>query len=452
MTQTRSRLHGLAAFALVLALVVVAGIPAATFGQDKAKSDKKGKTKITEVAEATPEPTPSPTPEPTPEPTPFPEFDPGSLTLRLDLFASDFDAPVFIADDGVSGKRCRYVVERGGLVRIIESDETTRFRDFLDFTGRLNNIGPEQGLHSIAFHPDFKNNGRFFVHYTTSKNASIVAEFKGKACGIANKKPVKTLLNESQAYINNNGGWIGFGPDGKLYIATGDGGGPAPGDPNGNGQTPSTRLGKILRIDVDSGTRYEIPADNPYVKRAKNGKLKPRQGFARETWAYGLRDPRRASFDRATGDLWIGDVGQDRFEEINRIPAGATKKNDAFNFGWSDVVGESTCHNLPDCDPTQYDPPVHFYDKVSPHRGVSGGYVYRGELLPALEGVYLFSDVASGYIWGLDADAVREGFEVPAHQLLDAPRGIVSFGEDDAGELYVVSLEGSIFRIDLLDT
>ena len=112
----------------------------------------------------------------------------------------------------------------------------------------------------------------------------------------------------------------------------------------------------------------------------------------------------------------------------------------------------STCHNLPDCDPTQYDPPVHFYDKVSPHRGVTGGYVYRGELLPALEGVYLFSDVASGYIWGLDADAVGEGFEVSAHQLLDAPRGIVSFGEDDAGELYVVSLEGSIFRIDLLDT
>jgi glucose/arabinose dehydrogenase len=446
MTQTRSRLHGLIALALMLALVVVAGIPAATFAQDKAKNDKKAK--ATEVAaEPTPEPTPKPTPEPTPEPTPYPEFDPSSVTLRLDLYATDFEAPVFIADDGVNGKRCRYVVERGGLVKIIEADESTRPRPFLDLTGRLGNIGPEQGLHSIAFHPDFAKNGRFFVHYTTSKKESIVAEFKGNACGVARNKPVKTILFEKQEYINDNGGWMDFGPDGKLYVATGDGGGPAPGDPKGLGQTPSTRLGKILRIDVDR--RDGIARDNPYVKVAKNGKLRPRGGFARETWAYGLRDPRRASFDRATGDLWIGDVGQDRFEEINRIPAGETRKNRGFNFGWSDVVGADTCHNLPDCDPTQYDPPVYYYDKVSPHRGVTGGYVYRGELLPDLSGVYLFGDVASGYIWGLDADAVREGFEVPAHQLLDAPRGIVSFGEDDEGELYVVSLEGSIYRVDL---
>lgn len=449
MTQTRSRLHGLVALALMLALVVLAGIPAATFGQDKVKNDKKAE--ATEVAaEPTPEPTPTPTPEPTPEPTPYPEFDPSSVTLRLDLYATDFEAPVFIADDGVNGKRCRYVVERGGLVKIIEADESTRPRPFLDLTGRLGNISPEQGLHSIAFHPNFAKNGRFFVHYTTSKKESIVAEFKGKACGVANNRPVKTILFEKQEYINNNGGWIDFGPDGKLYIATGDGGGPAPGDPKGLGQTPSTRLGKILRIDVDR--KDGIARDNPYVKVDKKGKLKPRGGFARETWAYGLRDPRRASFDRTTGDLWIGDVGQDRFEEINRIPAGETTKNRGFNFGWSDVVGADTCHNLPDCDPTQYDPPVYFYDKVPPHRGVTGGYVYRGELLPDLRGVYLFSDVASGYIWGLDADAIREGFEVPVHLLLDAPRGIASFGEDDEGELYAVSLEGSIYRIDLLES
>ncbi len=449
MIQTRSRLHGLVAFALTLSLVMAAGIPAATFGQDKAKNDEKVKD---EVAQVTPEPSPTPTPEPTPEPTPYPEFDPSEVTLRLDLFADGFDAPVYIADDGIEGQRCRYVVERGGVVRIIEADETTRLRPFLDISGRLGAIGPEQGLHSIAFHPGFKKNGRFFVHYTTAKDVSVVAEFKGKPCGVANNKPVKTLLSEQQEFINNNGGWIGFGPDGMLYITTGDGGGPAPGDPNGNGQTPSTRLGKVLRIDVDRGTRYEIPADNPYVKRAKNGKLKPRQGFARETWAYGLRDPRRASFDRESGDLWIGDVGQDRFEEINRIPAGETRKNRGFNFGWSDVVGADTCQNLPDCDPSQYDPPVYYYDKVSPHRGVTGGYVYRGELLPDLDGVYLFGDVASGYIWGLDADAIREGFDVSAHQLLDVPRGIVSFGEDDDGELYVVSLEGSIYRVDLLES
>ena len=143
----------------------------------------------------------------------------------------------------------------------------TRPRPFLDLTGRLGNIGPEQGLHSIAFHPNFAKNGRFFVHYTTSKKELIVAEFKGKACGVANNKPVKTILFEKQEYINNNGGWIDFGPDGKLYVATGDGGGPAPGDPKGLGQTPSTRLGKILRIDVDR--KDGIARDNPYVKVAK---------------------------------------------------------------------------------------------------------------------------------------------------------------------------------------
>ena len=438
MTQIPTRLSRLAATALTVALAIAATAPAAALAQEQAPPDADG----AEVV------------EPTPEPTPYAEWDPDSVTLRLDLYADGFDAPVYLADDGIGKQRCRYVVERGGRIKVIEADESTRLRPFLNITDRLEGIGPEQGLHSIAFHPKFKKNGRFFVHYTNAKNVSVVAEFKGTPCRWADSnKPVKTLLNEQQKYINNNGGWLGFGPDGKLYVTTGDGGGPAPGDPDGVGQTPSTRLGKVLRIDVDTKDRlYGIPADNPYVKKAKNGKHKARKGFARETWAYGLRDPRRASFDRATGDMWIGDVGQDRFEEVNRIPAGETAKNDAFNFGWSHVVGADTCHNMPDCDPTQYDAPVHAYDKVAPHRGVTGGYVYRGKVLQDLQGVYLFSDVASGYIWGIDADAVREGLEVPAHRLLDAPRGIVSFGEDDAGELYAVSLEGSIYRVDLLDS
>ena len=279
MTQTRSRLHGLVALALTLALVVMAGIPAVTSGQDKAKNDTKGKA-------AAPEPSPTPTPAPTPEPTPYPEFDPSTVTLRLDLYADDFDAPVFIADDGLPRQGCRYVVERGGQVKIIEaSDDSTRLRPFLDLgpdgSDVLGPIGSEQGLHSIAFHPQFRKNGRFFVHYTTAKNdtnVSVVAEFKGKACGRAtSNKPVRTWYKEQQEFINDNGGWIGFGPDGKLYIATGDGGGPAPGDPNGIGQTPSTRLGKVLRLDVDR--RDGIARDNPYVKVAKNGKLQAAPGL-----------------------------------------------------------------------------------------------------------------------------------------------------------------------------
>ncbi len=437
MTQTRSRQHAFVALMLTLALVVVAGTSSAVLAQDEGAEAEA-------AAEAT-----EATPEPTPESTPYPEFDPSTVTLRLDRYADGFDAPVYLADDGVKGRACRYVVERGGLVKIILPDGDTRQSPYLDVRGRLKIIGPEQGLHSIAFHPQFRKNGRYFVHYTTAKNQNVVAEFKGTPCGKTAKGKPKLWLHETQDFINNNGGWIGFGPDAKLYVTTGDGGGISPGDPNGYGQTPSTRLGKVLRFDV--GRSDGIAADNPYVKRVKKtGKLKPRKGFARETWAYGLRDPRRASFDRESGDLWIGDVGQDRYEEINRIPKGATKKNDAFNFGWSDVVGADTCHNLPECDPTLYDAPEFFYDKVSPQRGVTGGYVYRGELLPELQGVYLFSDVASGYIWGMDADAIREGFEVPAHLMLDAPSGIVSFGEDDDGELYVVSLDGTIYGLDLL--
>jgi glucose/arabinose dehydrogenase len=244
------------------------------------------------------------------------------------------------------------------------------------------------------------------------------------------------LLLEEQPFPNNNAGWIGFGPDGYLYIPLGDGGGVSPGDPLGIGQSRSSRLSKVLRIDVDVRGRspYRIPRDNPYAKQ--------RRGFPRETWAMGLRDPRRASFDRETGDLWIGDVGQDRYEEVDRIPAGES----ALNFGWSDMEGDA-CHNLPDCDPAKYALPVHTYDSVSPQCGIVGGYVYRGAAVPALQGVYVFTDFCSGFIWGLDAAAVARGEDPPAHLLLDAAQGFVSMGEDDAGELYVVSLDGSVFRI-----
>ena len=258
--------------------------------------------------------------------------------------------------------------------------------------------GAEQGLHAIAFHPDFADNGRFFVHYNDDQDRNVIAEFKGSPCGTASSKVVKTLLAEEQPFPNNNAGWLGFGPDGYLYIPLGDGGGVSPGDPNGIGQSPSTRLSKVLRIDVNvrSDKLYAIPQRQP---------LRPQgRGFAPETWAMGLRDPRRASFDRKTGDLWIGDQGQDSFEEVDRIPAGEA----GLNFGWSDMEGDR-CHNLPDCDPSAYELPVHVYDQVSPQCGVVGGYVYRGSAIPALDGVYLFSDFCSGFIWGIDADAVAAG-------------------------------------------
>lgn len=428
MSLHRSDHHRLVALSLSAALLLVAGGSALAVEADPSSSPGPS-----EDASALP----MASVEPSPGPTSFPAFDPSTLVLRTDLFTDGLDAPVYLVDDGVPGS-CLYVVERGGRVRMVNGNGIVAQRPFLDISDRVAS-GPEQGLHAIAFHPKFRKNGLFYVHYNALPDGrTVIAEFKGRPCKPANKKPTKdsVLTIDHAEFPNNNGGWIGFGPDGFLYIPLGDGGGPSPGDPLGLGQDKSTRLAKVLRIDVDRGRLYEIPKGNPYPK-------KQTRGFAPETWARGLRDPRRSSFDRQTGDLWIGDVGE-RIEEVNRIPAGVAD----LNFGWSEVEGEATCHpNVPDCEPSRFEPPVHFYDKTPPQRAITGGYVYRGESFPALDGVYLFSDFASGFIWGLDADAVAAGQPAIAHQLLDAPQGFVSFGEDDAGELYVLSLDGSVYRI-----
>lgn len=412
------------AWLLTAALLVTAGLPGAVIGAA--------------AAEAEPSAEPSAGPDASlatePEASLLPTFDPTAAPIRIDLFRDGLEAPVYLTDDG-TGSPCVYVVERGGKVWMLDTaDGFLRPRPFLDLSSRVR-VGAEQGLHTIAFHPGFRRNGRVFAHYNdVTTGNSVIAEFKGAPCKPARNRPVKTVLTVEQPFPNNNGGWIGFGPDGFLYILLGDGGGVSPGDPNGYGQNASTRLSKVLRIDVNRGRLYANPPDNPYAKRPR--------GFPRETWAMGLRDPRRASFDRETGDLWIGDKGQDRFEEVNRIPAGEAP----LNFGWSHMEGE-LCHNLPDCDPSQYTLPAYFYDQVPPHGGITGGYVYRGSSIPGLRGVYVFGDIISGFIWGLDAAAVAAGQPVTAHVLLDAPKGFVSFGEDDDGELYALTLDGSVYRI-----
>jgi glucose/arabinose dehydrogenase len=436
MSQRHSRRPRLAALSLSAALVLVAGSSIATTGADPSPSTDPG---------VDPSAPPAASAVATPEPSPYPAFDPSTVKLRTDLFVDGLDAPVYLADDGVLAgdgvtNPCLYVVERAGTVRIVRNDGAILARPFLDLGPNGLDVvvtGPEQGLHAIAFHPRFKQNGLFYVHYNALPDGrTVIAEFKGTRCKPGSRPAKGSLLTVEQEFPNNKGGWIGFGPDGFLYIPMGDGGGASPGDPRGLGQAPDTEKAKVLRIDVDKGRRYQIPADNPYAKKRKGG-------FLRETWARGLRDPRRASFDRETGDLWIGDVGE-RIEEVNRIPAGVPD----LNFGWSEVEGATTCHpNVPDCEPSRFEPPVYAYDKAPPQRAITGGYVYRGESFPALDGVYLFSDFASGFIWGLDADALAAGQPAVAHLLLDAPQGFVSFGEDDAGELYVLSLDGSVYRI-----
>jgi glucose/arabinose dehydrogenase len=413
---------------LLTAATLVLGGPAASSSGADATPGPDASASPAPIAQATSEASASPAP------TPGPTFDPASVKLRIDLVVDGLETPVYVTDDG-SDAACLYVIERGGVVRVVEPDGFVRTKPFLDISALVTE-GTEQGLHAIAFHPDFGENGRFFAHYNDLQGRTQIAEFRGTPCRTASSKPVKSLLLEEQPFPNNNAGWIGFGPDGYLYIPLGDGGGRSPGDPNGIGQATSSRLSKVLRIDVDvrSDKLYAIPKDNPYAKK--------RKGFPPETWAMGLRDPRRSSFDRTTGDLWIGDVGQDSFEEVNRIPAGVSK----LNFGWSHMEGNS-CHNLPDCDPTAYQAPVAVYERVSPQCGIVGGYVYRGTAIPELQGVYLFSDFCSGFVWGLDAAAVAAGQPVAAQLLLDAPQGFVSFGEDDAGELYLVALDGSVYRI-----
>ncbi|MBA2488022.1 MAG: PQQ-dependent sugar dehydrogenase [Chloroflexi bacterium] len=355
------------------------------------------------------------------------------MRLTLEEVASGLDQPVAITHAG-DGSGELYIVERTGRILVMSSDGTIAPDPLLDVSDRVDTQG-ERGLHYVAFHPDFASNGRFFVHYSSPDTVSYIVEYRREGEGTVARESGRTVLRLEKTYWNHNGGWLGFGPDGYLYIALGDGGGDTPGDPFGNGQKRSELFGSILRVDVDGGDPYAIPPDNPYAEQG--------DGNARaEIWAYGLRNPWRASFDRATGDLWIGDVGQDTSEEVDVIPAGEA----GLNFGWSDVEGFD-CHNRPDCDPTRYVAPLVTYGTDEQGCAVTGGYVYRGSAYPLLTGGYLFSDYCSGTIWGFDAQATMDAGEADLQRVGDTDLFIVSFGEDEAGELFVVDLGGTIQRI-----
>jgi glucose/arabinose dehydrogenase len=375
--------------------------------------------------------TPNPAPEPPPAEAPAP------LSVALEPFVSGLEQPTDIVHAGDGSGRL-FVLQKTGLARVVQ-DGTLLEAPFLDLTNAVS-TDSERGLLGIAFHPAYAENGRFFVNYTRRDGDTVIAEFSvSDDPNTAAPASERVLLTIPQPYANHNGGDLAFGPDGYLYIGMGDGG--SGGDPENNGQDPSTLLGSMLRIDVDggadSGDPYSIPADNPFVGSDE---------AAPETWAYGLRNPWRFSFDRETGDLWIADVGQNAFEEINRQPAASAGGE---NYGWNITEG-SSCFNeadpstpLESCDTEGLTGPVLEYPH-SEGRSVTGGYVYRGEAIPALVGHYVFGDFVSGTLW---AAAPQEDGGYASTELSDSGLSVVAFGEDEAGELYVADFGGDLYRM-----
>ncbi len=329
------------------------------------------------------------------------------------------DQPVAMAVR--SGDPALYIAEKTGRVVALRDGDIDP-RPVLDLVDRVS-LGAEQGLLGIAFSPD---GSHLYANYTdVDGNTNVDAFVMGDT--VADQATQRQILFVRQPYANHNGGNLVFGPDGYLYIGLGDGG--SAGDPHDNGQSLGTLLGKMLRIDpTPNGQRpYAIPPDNPFVGM---------EGARPEIWAYGLRNPWRYSFDRATGDLWIGDVGQNSWEEVDEQGPDSTGGE---NYGWNRLEGT---HTYEGDAPPHAVPPVYEY----PHGGcvVTGGYVYRGKAMPALDGAYVFADFCLG-----DLETLRplEGGDLEHGELgvhVDSP---ASFGEDAAGELYVLSLEGALYRL-----
>ena len=349
------------------------------------------------------------------------------IDIRVQEFAGGFSQPVFLTHAG-DGSGSVYVVEQGGRILVLDANGERR-STFLNISDRVES-GGERGLLGLAFHPDYESNGRFFVYYSNNAGDNVVSRFQRRTATSANPDSERLILRMDDPFSNHNGGWIAFGPDGFLYVATGDGG--SGGDPLGNGQSLRTLLGKILRIDVNRESPYAIPADNPFVDRA---------GARREIWAYGLRNPWRNAFDRATGHLYIGDVGQGGREELDVQRSG----RGGVNFGWNTMEG-TRCFDGDTCDRSGLTLPFAEYPTAE-GCAVTGGYVYRGTRFPQLAGAYFFGDYCNGRIFGIDARRALGGDVLSERRLLDSGIGISSFGEDEAGELYVVGHGGTIHRL-----
>jgi glucose/arabinose dehydrogenase len=378
----------------------------------------------TELPTATPAPSPSPLP-PSPSPTPVPPAFPPPITLETAF--SGFQLPVYLTQplDDVSGESRLFVVEKPGRIRLIK-DDSLQAVPFLDISDRVGSQGNEQGLLSVAFAPDFASSGTFYVDYTDLDGNTVVARYRvgPQTPDQADASSEQKILQIEQPASNHNGGQLQFGPDGYLYIGMGDGG--RAGDPWGNAQNPGVLLGKLLRIDVSEAETYTIPASNPLLDQA---------GARPEIWAIGLRNPWRFSFDRATDDLYIADVGQNTYEEVDFQPAGSSGGE---NYGWNTMEGNHCFEPSSGCNTNGLVLPVTEYDHGQ-GCSITGGYVYRGTRYPELSGIYFFGDYCSGNLWGLRQDASGQW---QTALLQNSGLSISSFGQDAVGELYVLDYAG----------
>ncbi len=389
---------------------------------------------MTAIGAASTEPPPS-------QPTPFPDTEqassltptagaaprlatlPNAVAYAWTKVVDGFERPLDLQHAG-DGRL--FVVEQAGRIWVVVDGQRLD-PPFLDIRSQVGSEGNEQGLLGLAFQPRFAENGRFYINYTDRSGNTVVARFSvSPETGQVDPASEAWLLTIDQPYANHNGGALAFGPDGYLYIGTGDGG--SGGDPQGNGQSLSTLLGKMLRLDIDGAEPYAIPADNPFAGSTEN---------LQEIWAYGLRNPWRFAFDPASGDLFIGDVGQGDWEEVNYQPSSAAGGE---NYGWNMREGLHSFSG--EAAPDMVDPVAEYsHDQGC---SVTGGVVVRDPGLPEWNGVYLYADYCSGRVWGLlPGDASTWQTQL----LFDTDFNITAFGQDATGGVYLVDQRGGVYRL-----
>lgn len=364
------------------------------------------------------------------EPLLYRDSIPSLDTLQFEVLIDDLVRPLYVTHANDDSGRL-FIVEQGGRIKVWDGDTTSMFLDISDLVSPDANTGgyTERGLLGLAFHPDYAENGTFFVNYTDFRGTTNIARYQvSDDANVADATSAEIIFTQNQPYPNHNGGHMAFDADGYLYVSLGDGG--SAGDPLDAGQDPTMLLGTIMRLDVDGETGYGIPEDNPFVGSDEG---------ADEVWSWGWRNPWRFSFDRVTDDMYIGDVGQAQWEEVNFEPADNTG---GLNYGWNFFEATTVYQGGGDQSATVI--PFAEYNHAGGNCSVTAGYNYRGELLPDWEGVFFYGDYCSGRMWTAyrtDADTWV------ADELTDTEFSISSFGEDADGELYIVNYQGSVLKV-----